>query len=93
MNTCVVLTVMPYTVLGQPRLLGLSAALSIIGTDLLAEVGGTVSCLFLVGVCNAFYSSGLVMNNLPVVAGRFLGDRHVARTDRVCTHCRGVVVA
>ncbi len=47
-NTCVVLTVMPYTVLRQPRLLGLSAALTIIGLDLIANVGGTVSYLFLV---------------------------------------------
>ena len=31
MNTCRVLTVTPYTVLGQPRLLGLSAALTIVG--------------------------------------------------------------
>ena len=31
------------------------------GLDLLANVGGTVSCLFLVGVCHAFYSSGLVL--------------------------------
>ena len=36
MSTYVVLTVMPYTVLGQPHLLGLSAALTITGLDLLA---------------------------------------------------------
>ena len=32
-------------------------------------------------------------HNLPVVAGRFSGDQHVARTDRVCTHCGGIAVA
>ena len=73
MNTCVVLTVMPYTVLGQPRLLGLSAALTIIGLDLVANVGGTVSCLFLVGVCNAFYSSGLVLTICLLLLVPFLG--------------------
>ena len=31
--------------------------------------------------------------NLPVVAGRFSGDQHVARADRVCTHCGGIAVA
>ena len=61
MNTYVVFTVMPYTVLGQPHLLGLSAALTITGLDLQASVGSTVSCLFLAGVCNAFYSSGLLL--------------------------------
>ena len=60
-NTYVVLTVMPYTVLGQPHLLGLSAALAITGLDFLASVGDTVSCLFLAGVCSAFYSSGLLL--------------------------------
>ena len=40
---------MPYTVLGQPRgcLLGLSAALTISGLELLASVGSTVNYLFL----------------------------------------------
>ena len=60
-NTYVVLTVMPYTVLGQPRLLELSAALTITGLDLLASVGDTVSCLFLAGICNAFYSLDLLL--------------------------------
>ena len=35
----------------------------------LASVGNTVSCLFLIGVCIAFYSSGLVLTTcllLPV---------------------------
>ena len=64
---------MPYTVLGQPRLLGLSAALTIIGLDLLANVGGTVSYLFLVGACNAFYSSGLVLTICLLLLVVFLG--------------------
>ena len=60
---------MPYTVLGQPHLLGLPAALTINGLDLLASVGGTVNYLFLVDACNAFYSSGLVLITclLPLV--------------------------
>ena len=84
---------MPYTVLGQPHLLGLSAALNITALDLLASVDDTVSCLFLAGICNAFYSFRLASHNLPIVAGRFSGDQHVARTDRVCTHCGGIAVA
>ena len=72
-NTCRVLTVTPYTVLGQPRLLGLSAALTITGLDLLASVGDTLSCLFLVGVCNAFCSSGLVPTTCLLLLVGFLG--------------------
>ena len=52
---------MPYPVLGQPHLLGLSAALTITGLDLSASVDDTVSCLFLAGISNAFYSSGLLL--------------------------------
>ena len=86
MNTYVVLTVMPCIVLGQPHLLGLSVALTITGLELLASVGGTVNFLYLVGVCSGSYSSGLALT-------RFSGDQHVARTDRVCTHCGGTAVA
>ena len=50
-----------YTVLGQPCLLGLSAAPTITGLDLLASVGDTVNCLCIVGICNGFFSSGLVL--------------------------------
>ena len=32
-------------------------------------------------------------HNLPIVAGRLSGNQHVARTDRVCTHCGGTAVA
>ena len=64
---------MPYTVLGQPHLLGLSAALTITGSDLLRSVGDTVSCLFLAGVCNAFYSSGLLLTTCLLLLVDFLG--------------------
>ena len=40
-----------------------------------------------------FLQFRLGSHNLPIVAGCFSGDRHVARADRVCTHCGGVVVA
>ncbi len=32
-------------------------------------------------------------HQLPVVLGRFAGGRHVARVNRVCTHCGSVAVA
>ncbi len=54
---------MPCIVLGQPRLLGLLHAHIIIGLDLLARIGGTVSYLFLVGACSTFCSSDLVLIN------------------------------
>ena len=41
--------------------------------DLLASVGDTVSCLFLVGVCNAFYSSGLALTTCILLLVGFLG--------------------
>ena len=63
----------PYTVLGQFHLLGLSAALTIGGLDLLASVGGIV---------NYFLQGRLGSHNMPVVAGRCCG---IARADRVCT--------
>ena len=52
--------IMPCIVLGQPQLLGLSQAYTIIGLSRLVSIGGTVSYLFLVGACNAFCSSDLV---------------------------------
>ena len=95
MNTCVVLTVMPYTVLGQPRLLGLSAVLHWFGPFSKRRrycqlpVSGRRMQRFL--------QFRLGSHNLPIVAGRFSWDQHVARADRVCTvsHCGtgGVVVA
>ena len=32
-------------------------------------------------------------HDLPIVAGRFFGNRHIARADRVCTHCVGIDAA
>ena len=55
------------------HLLRLSAALTITGLDLLAGVGDTVSCLFLAGVCNAFYSSGLLLTTCLLLLVDFLG--------------------
>ncbi len=43
---------MPYIVPEQPLLLGLMHVHTTIGLDLLASIGGIVSCLFLVGACN-----------------------------------------
>ena len=40
-----------------------------------------------------FLQVRLGSHNLPIVAGRFSGDQHVARADRVCTHCGGIAVA
>ena len=40
-----------------------------------------------------FLQLRLASHNLPIVAGRFSGDQHVAKTDRVCTHCGGIAVA
>ena len=52
---------MPCTVLGQPHLLELSVALTITGLSLVASVGDTVNFLYLVGVCNGSYCSGLAL--------------------------------
>ena len=89
-NTCKVLTVTPYTVLGQPRLLGLSASLiiTITGLDLLASVGDTYTVSG--RRMQRFLQFRLGSHNLPIVASRFSGDQHVARADRVCTHCGGI---
>ncbi len=32
-------------------------------------------------------------SRLPIVLGRFAGGQHVARANRVCTHCGSVAVA
>ena len=39
-----------------------------------------------------FLQFRLGSHNLPIVAGPFSGDRHVARDDLACTHCGGVIV-
>ncbi len=80
----------------QLLLSGLSHANTIIGLSLLASIGAIVSYLFLVGACSDFYSLDLVLiadDQLPVVLGRFAGGQHVARANRVGTHCGGVAVA
>ena len=74
MNTCVVLTVMPCTVLGQPHLLELSIALNITGLNLSTSVGDTVNFLYLVGVCNGSYSSGLALTTCPLLLVGFYGS-------------------
>ncbi len=40
-----------------------------------------------------FLQFRLGFRQLPVVLGRFAGGQHVARANRVCTHCGGVAVA
>ena len=40
-----------------------------------------------------FLQFRLGSHHLPIVASRFAGGQHVARTDRVCTHCGDVAVA
>ena len=47
---------MPCIVPKQPLLLGLLHVHTTIGLDLLASIGGIVSCMFLVGACSGFYS-------------------------------------
>ncbi len=39
-----------------------------------------------------FLQFRLGSHQLPVVLGRFAGCQHVARANRVCTHCGGVAV-
>ncbi len=40
-----------------------------------------------------FLQFRLASHKLPIVVGRFVGGQHVARANRVCTHCGGMVVA
>ena len=40
-----------------------------------------------------FLQFRLGSHRLLIVVGRFAGGQHVARADRVCTHCDGVAVA
>ena len=86
---------MPCIVLGQLLLLGLSHAHTIIGLSLLASTGAIVSYLFPVSGrrMQRFLQFRLGSHQLPVVLGRFAGGQHVARANRVCTHCGGVTVA
>ena len=41
----------------------------------------------------SFLQFRLGSHNLPIVAGRFSGDQHVASVHWVCTHCGGIAVA
>ena len=49
---------MPCIVPEQPLLLGLLHVHTTTGLDLVASIGGIVSCLFLVGACSGFYQFG-----------------------------------
>ena len=40
-----------------------------------------------------FLQFRLGSHQLPIVLGRFAGGQHVARANRVCTHCGSVAVA
>ncbi|DBA87967.1 TPA: hypothetical protein ACH3X1_004952 [Trebouxia sp. C0004] len=40
-----------------------------------------------------FLQFRLGSHQLPIILGRFAGDQHVARANRVCTHCGSVAVA
>ena len=40
-----------------------------------------------------FLQFRLGSHQLPIVLGRFAGVQHVARANRVCTHCGSVAVA
>jgi len=44
-----------------------------IGLDLLASIGGIVSCLFLVGACSGFFSLGWALINCQLFSGVLLG--------------------
>ena len=83
----------PCIVPEQPLLLGLLHVHTTIGLDLLASIGGIVSCLFLVGACSGFYSLGWALINCQFVLGRFAGGQHAARANRVCTYGGSVAVA
>ncbi len=54
-------------------LLGLWHVHTTIGLDLLAGIGGIVSCLFLVGACSGFYSLGWALINCQSFSGVLLG--------------------
>ena len=85
MNTYVVLTVMPCTVLGQPHLLELLVALTITGLNLLANVGNTVNFLYLVGICNCSISSGLALTICLLLLVGFQGT-NMLQGLTVCAH-------
>ena len=63
----------PCIVAEQPCLLGLLLVHTTIGFDLLASIGGTVSCLFLVGACSGFYSLGWALISWQLFSDVLLG--------------------
>ncbi len=62
---------MPCIVQGQPLLLGLLHARITIGLNLVAGIGGIVSCPFLVGAYKGFYSGNSCQ--LPLFLAVLLG--------------------
>ena len=64
---------MPCIVPEQPLLLGLLHVHTTIGLDLLASIGGIVSCLFLVGACSGFFSLGWALINCQLFPDVLLG--------------------
>jgi len=53
--------------------LGLLHVHTTIGLDLLASIGGIVSCLFLVGACSGFFSLGWALISCQLFSGVLLG--------------------
>ena len=58
----------------QPLLLGLLHVHTTIDLDLLASIGGIVSCMFLVGACSGFYSLGWALINCRLFLDVLLGS-------------------
>ena len=57
----------------QPLLLELLHVHTTIGLNLLASIGGIVSCLFLVGACSGFYSLGWALISCQLFSDVLLG--------------------
>ncbi len=57
----------------QPLLLGLLHVHTTIGLDRLAGIGGFLSCLFLVGACSGFFSTGWAVIKCQLFSGVLLG--------------------
>ena len=57
----------------QPLLLGLLHVHTTIGLDLLASIGGIVSCLYLLGACSGFYSLGWALISCQLFSDLLLG--------------------
>ena len=63
---------LPWTHRCANVLLGLLHVHTTIGLDLLASIGGIVSCLFLVGACSGFFSLGWALINCQLFSGVLL---------------------